>query len=69
MRLRIDNIMNRKSIPQYPAAELPAHADKFNVMIGMPADILPGYAVRTCFGEDRPDDLAYCVFTRPGGCG
>ena len=69
LRLRIDNIMNRKSIPQYPAAELPAHANKSNVMIGMPADILPGYAVRTCFGEDRPDDRTYCVFTRPGGCG
>ena len=68
LRLRIDNAVQGWRVPQYAASELAAHSGKFNVLIGMPADGLPGFTQRACFGVDRPDDRTFCVFTRPGGC-
>ena len=68
LRLRIDNTLLGQPVPQYPAAELAAHWGKFNVLIGMPDDGLPGFTQQACFGVDRPDDRRICVFTRAGGC-
>jgi hypothetical protein len=67
--LRLDSVLNGRSTPQYPGAALAANTRKFNVMIAAPNDGLPGFSKRRCYGRGSIDDPAFCVFTRPGGCG
>jgi len=68
-RLRIDGVFHGRRVPQYAAEEMPGHTAAFNAMIGLPGDILPGYAVQSCFGAGTSDDRTICLFARPGGCG
>jgi hypothetical protein len=67
--LRLDSVLDGRSTPQYPGAALAANTSKFNVMIGAPNDGLPGFSKSRCYGRGSLDDPAFCVFTRPGGCG
>jgi hypothetical protein len=68
-RLRLTSVLDGHPVATYPGAALAAHADRFNVMIGHPADGLPGFSRRACHGSGSVDDPEYCVFARPGGCG
>jgi phosphatidylinositol glycan class B len=67
-KLRLDNVIAGRSVPQYATEEFPGHPEKFNAMIGVPGDILPGFTVRSCFGSGAIGDYTICVFTRPGDC-
>jgi phosphatidylinositol glycan class B len=67
-RLRLVNVLDGRNLPAYPDAALTANSGKFDVMIGTPADGLPGFTRRACFGPGSADDPTFCVFTRPGGC-
>lgn len=67
-QLRSDGLLDGRRIPQYQTEEMPAHPEKFNAMIGVRSDTLPGFTVRSCFGLGTIDDRTICVFTRPGGC-
>jgi hypothetical protein len=67
-RLRLESVLDSRSVPQYPDAALPANTGRFNVMIGARTDRLPGFSERGCYGRGPVDDPVYCVFTRPGGC-
>ena len=66
--LRLGIVRRGQTVPQYPDAELAGHWQKFNVIVGRHTDQLPGFAELACFGAGTPDDPAWCVFTRPGGC-
>jgi GPI mannosyltransferase 3 len=66
--LRLDSVLDGRSVPQYPDAALAGNTRRFNVIIGEPTDGLPGFAESGCFGTGTKDDPTYCVFTRPGGC-
>lgn len=67
-RLRLENRLGGRSVPQYPGAALAANTDKFNLMIGEPNDGLPGFSKTSCYGRGSLDDPVFCLFTRPGGC-
>lgn len=67
-RLRLENMLDGRSVPQYSGAVLAANTVRFNVMVGARSDVLPGFSERSCHGRGLIDDPTYCVFTRPGGC-
>lgn len=68
-RLRLDSVLDGRPVAQYPAVALASHTDKFNAIIGLRTDGLPGFTEQGCFGQGSLDDRTFCVFTRPGGCG
>ncbi len=67
-RLRLRNILRGRDVPALSGAAFVAEDNRFNVLIGSPADRLPGFATRACYGRGTPDDPTRCVFVRPGGC-
>ncbi len=68
-RLRLDSLLNGRSVTQYPDAAMASHTDKFNAIVGLRTDGLPGFTEQSCFGTGSLDDRTFCVFIRPGGCG
>jgi hypothetical protein len=67
--LPLKSVLKSAPVPQYPGASLSANPDKFNVIIGLPTDGLPGFSKQGCYGSGLPDEKDFCVFVRPGGCG
>lgn len=68
-RLRLENVLAGRTVPQFQMAAFGQHTGAFNAVIGLQADGLPGYTARACFGAGVLGDPIFCVFTRPGGCG
>jgi hypothetical protein len=66
--LRLDSVLDGRSVPQFPDLSFPAHASRFNVMISEESGGLPGFDKQKCFGAGSIDDRIFCVYTRPGGC-
>lgn len=64
--LRVEN--DRRTVAQHSGPALAENARSFNVLIGTPADVLPGYTAQACFGAGTKDDPTYCVFRRAGPC-
>ena len=67
-QLRLRVLLNGQPVPQYPDKQLAEHSGRFNVLIGLTWDRLPGFETDACFGAGTPDDPVVCVFRRPGGC-
>ncbi len=55
-------------VPQFSQQRFSQQADHYNLLIGRPADALPGFSPLACFGAGSADDPQTCVFQRPGGC-
>ncbi len=66
--LPLESMLLGRSVPQYPGPALAEHTDAFNVLMGSPADGLPGFVRHRCHGTGHLDDPTVCVFVRPGGC-
>jgi hypothetical protein len=68
-RMRLASVLDGRPVPQFPGEALAANAGKYDVLIAPPGDHPAGFAEIGCFGAGTKDDRAYCVATRPGGCG
>jgi hypothetical protein len=66
--LRLDSVLDGRSVPQFSDLTFPAQTGRFNVMISEKSGGLPGFEKQKCFGQGSIDDRTFCVYTRPGGC-
>ena len=68
IRLKLESVIDGRSVPQFPGAALAENAGRFNVMVGPRASGLAGFAVAGCYGQDIRGDREFCMFVRAGGC-